>query len=88
MRWNRRDICEAYAVLFFEGARAGLHVRKCGRETFAQLKRIGFDMWSRRPLTPNGLAIYEAAYLREINSVRDCPICHEHTTRYPCPFTS
>ena len=89
-RWNRRDICAAYAMLFFAAATRATHVRKCGRETFEQLKRIHYDPLSARRsgLTPNGLAIYAAAHLRELGSPIDCPVCHEHTLRYPCPFTS
>jgi hypothetical protein len=89
-RWNRRDICEAYAVLFFIAAKRAAHVRKCGKETYEQLKRMRFDIVSARrsSLTPNGLAIYAAAHLRELGSPMDCPVCDEHTTRYPCPFIS
>jgi hypothetical protein len=89
VRWNRRDICQAYAVLFFGSASQGKHVRKCGRETSEQLKRMQSDALSARlsSLTPNGLAIYAAAHLRECGLPIDCPVCGEHTLRYPCPFT-
>jgi hypothetical protein len=88
-KWNRRDICEAYAVLFFISAVRAVQVRKCGRETYTQLRRIGFnpakcDVFD---LTPNGLAIFAAAHKRERGSPMDCLICHEHTLRYPCPYT-
>ena len=88
MRWDRHDICQAYAVLFFAAAKRGDHVRRCGRETYEQLKRLRFEpsTFSVRALTPNGLAIYAAAHLRERGFPIDCPICEEHTLRYPCPL--
>lgn len=101
-RWNRRDICEAYAALFFISAIRAAHVRKCGRESYVQLKRIaslagdpryrllGFDPVRRSSvldLTPNGLAIFATAHMRERGNPIDCPVCNEHTLRYPCPYT-
>jgi hypothetical protein len=72
LRWNRRDICQAYAVLYFAAARRAEHIRKCGRETYAQLKRIGI----RQPfaskvssLTRNGLAIYAARSVQKSGRV-------------------
>jgi hypothetical protein len=90
MRWDRHDICQAYAVLFFAAAKRGDHVRRCGRETYEQLKRLRFEpsTFSVRALTPNGLAIYAAAHLRERGFPIDCPICEEHTLRYPCPLAA
>jgi hypothetical protein len=83
-RWNRQDIIHAYALLAWRGPER----RRSGRDTYEQLRRMGFSPtgYESSDLTANGLAIYGAAHLRELGDYASCPICDEHTLRFECPF--